>query len=173
MIPQVVVVDPGVDGGFAIIRPSTPVCIRRFITFADAKHRLDEILKDERTLFVIEQVHASPVMSPSSAFTFGGNFEGWKVLALCLGCQPYGITPSQWQRAFAEEIGMAKNLFEGRTGKSLHKAAIKKVAEARAVTRGMSLRDITLATCDAYLMALYVQDCLARNGDEFIEGKLL
>jgi hypothetical protein len=76
--PTVFAIDPGASGGLAILHMSStgyvephPYTSPREIAEKLAGFLRWQMERLSPTLFVIEQVHASPVMSPSSAFAFG------------------------------------------------------------------------------------------------------
>lgn len=162
MKPTIFAIDPGASGGFAIMNlnvPSMPEC-HPFTSAREIAARLDGFLRWQmerwaRTIFVIESVHASPVMSPSSAFAFGENFGIWQ--GLLAPQQVFALTPQQWQGP----------LKVGAVEKDERKRALKKIASARYPDT-----HVTLATCDALLIADYVRSEIERKG-EFTSGKIL
>jgi len=162
MKPTIFAIDPGASGGFTIMNldaPSMPEC-HPFTSAREIAARLDGFLRWQmerwaRTYFVVESVHASPVMSPSSAFAFGENFGIWQ--GLLAPRQIFALTPQQWQGPL--KIGTAQG--------DARKRALKKIASER-----YPEAHVTLATADALLIADYVAAEIKAKG-EFTSGKIL
>lgn len=150
-----VAIDPGNSGAYVIRRPGLPV---GSVMEIGAYHEPQDVVKLMRFLHqlnltpgglvaVIERVWASPVMGVSAAFAFGENYGAW-IMALRVTDIPiYTVTPQQWQKVVAPEI-------EGQ-------GADRKRALKAAAARIFPDLKITLATCDALLIAEYATRQLA------------
>lgn len=161
--PAIFAIDPGASGGLAILHTSSPGSVEPH-PYTSPREIAEKLAGFHRrqmecwtpTIFVIEQVHASPVMSPSSAFAFGENYGIWR--GLLARCALYGVTPGQWQR----ELGIPASVQGPDRKRALKKIASERYPEAH----------ITLSTCDAVLIADYVRREIEAKG-EFTSGKIL
>jgi hypothetical protein len=132
-------VDPGASGGYCLRDPHTGAVDKlgkRPATLKELHKVLIPLVGSGVVL--IEEVHASPVMGISSAFTFGREFERWLTAAGILDISIYGVTPQQWQRGLP---------LVGDTSK--RKAALSALAK----DWHREICGITLATCDALLIS--------------------
>jgi hypothetical protein len=155
-------IDPGASGGIAILNAALPSMpdLHPYRSPAEVARKLNAFLRWQsetwgRSIFVIEQVHASPVMSPSSAFAFGENFGIWR--GLLAEQTLYGVSPSQWQAPL--KLGAVQG--------DERKRKLKSVARER-----YPEAVVTLATCDALLIADYVRAEIEAKG-EFTSGTIL
>lgn len=158
MSPLVLAIDPGASGAACLFGCGSPIHVVPFVSYqqmARAFHPKDGLLNFAPLTIVIESVHASPVMSPSSAFAFGENFGFYR--GLLAGRTLYGVTPSQWQAPL--RIGPLQG--------DERKRALKQAA-----SEGFPTTHVTLATADAILIADYVAREIATKG-EFTSGKIL
>jgi hypothetical protein len=132
-------VDPGASGGYCLRDPYTGSIDKLGKRPATCKELHDILIPLVGSgVVLIEEVHASPVMGISSAFTFGREFERWLTAAGILGIPIYGVTPQQWQRGLP---------LTGDPGN--RKAALSALAK----DSYRHLTGITLATCDALLIS--------------------
>lgn len=167
MNTHVLVVDPGVSGGF-VRRVLRRVYLERdpefdvfpFVSIQDASQKLRDILGGidrQRLHVVIERVHASPVMSQASAFSFGENYGAWLGLFAAYDLKVHGVSPQQWQMNLPIPAGV-----EG----SGRKSALNRLCKQR--HPGVS---VTLRTCDAILLSDFVITHLNAAGS--VPGKQL
>jgi Holliday junction resolvasome RuvABC endonuclease subunit len=143
-------IDPGVSGGLAILSSDGTVQVTHmshtdkdlwewFARWAP-KH-------PQVSLFaVIEKVASSPQMGVVSAFTFGMG-RGKLLMALTAAAIPFEeVTPQSWQKG----LGIPKR------GKTESKGQFKNRLKQKASQLFPDV-SITLATCDALLLAEYVR----------------
>ena len=133
-------IDPGVKGGVAYFhRPSTLPALHVFKDMGDA---ILFLRRSQAKAAYIEKVHASPQMGVSSAFTFGGNYEGWKWALIALGIPFKEIPPQVWQK------GLVSTNIQGPE----RKQAIKKLAQEEFP----QIKNITNAVADALMLGHWV-----------------
>ena len=152
--PTLVCVDPGKEGGYALrsLVSDAGVVIRNFTRAGDVAGQLRGLKSFKCDIrAVVENVHASPVMSPSSSFSFGRNLGQWEGVLASLEIEPLYISPQQWQAPWADRL-------EG-----LEKDARKRelAVIAREIFPGVKL---TLKTCDAALMTEFVVRYYKQHG---------
>lgn len=137
---KLLTIDPGASGGWCL-RWSDHIEAHPWISANDACAALREHFKAGNLTVVVEAVHSSPVMSPSSSFSFGHNYGTWLgIIVSMTGRTPLGVSPQQWQMPLADELF-------GLTG-SKRKSALNDMCKAN----HPKLRP-TLATCDAILLS--------------------
>jgi len=92
-------IDPGVTGAYALFdsKESTFEKLYSFKDILSSHIKLHGLNIDH---VVIEQVHASPQMGPSSAFTFGKNYGEWLGLIVPLDIPITYHPPQKWQKPF-------------------------------------------------------------------------
>ena len=143
-------VDPGTSGGLMAISNHTGHVA--WFPFKELARVRDFLRVTDTTrstaVLAVEEVWASPIMGVSNAFSFGRNIGRWDELLHALDPELVRIvrpTPQVWQKAVAP----------GLVGKGdARKNALKALARREADVRHPGLR-LTLASCDAYLLALY------------------
>lgn len=157
----VIAIDPGVSGGFCAYHEDGRIDLYRWEGRIEAASMADQWARYwSGTDVVIEQVHASPAMSQSSAFTFGQNFGEWLGILAAVRISPViGVTPQSWQRKYEDQL-------RGLQG-SKRKSALLKIAKAL-----YPELPVTLATCDALLIADHVRSSLSEHPDRPV-GKIL
>lgn len=160
IVPQTVcAVDPGSSGAAVLRWPDHPG-VAAVVPYVDRRTPIDVARRMSllpRPVVVIEKVWASPVMGPSGAFSFGGNFEGWITAFLCSGITPYLVTPQVWQKVAAPDVtskaearkrdlrDLASSIFDSPVGEPL-------------LPRGVR---VNLTNCDALLLSHYAVKQLA------------
>lgn len=93
----IIAVDPGANGAAATFD------IDGRLEWVDNYENIDSVIDALRpasgtnALVVIEKVHASPMMSPSTAYSFGQYTRDWYAVARVLGLDLLEVTPQQWQ----------------------------------------------------------------------------
>lgn len=112
-------IDPGKSGGIAAVRgdieDSGVETIKLTETPADVCAWLGRVMSSpwidpRKVRAVIEQVHATPQMGVTSAFTFGRSF-GWLLGVLDATGIPYEfVSPQKWQKAMNCRTGGDKNV---------------------------------------------------------------
>lgn len=138
---RILSIDPGASGGAALFDKDTgPIGIQKFsgdlfvrgaLIWAEGAGQVSGLAA------VIEEVHASPIMSPSSAFAFGENFGLWRGALVARGIPVFLVTPQRWQK----DLRLPKS--GGVERKRLLKERALKVFPGQPVT---------LATADALLL---------------------
>lgn len=97
-------IDPGASGGASLTRLHTGIP-EALHTFYDGRHAakfVSDCLEKYPVLgVVIENVHATPIMGPSSAFAFGSNFGLWLGIIASWDLGVHGVTPQEWQKLLA------------------------------------------------------------------------
>lgn len=138
-------IDPGINGGIVAI--NTKGKIVSIDNMPKSNSELISLIKaigPRENEFFIEKVHAMPTDGAVSAFTFGKHIGGWEMLFTFLGITPKLVTPQQWQTFF----GLSRDIDEV-------KYAYKKRLLVTAKKKANKKNQITLKTCDAFLIALY------------------
>jgi len=138
---QILAIDPGKSGGYAIMTEDGDCTLHSWTTPADIVLHLNQFNKpDELFQAVIESVHSSPQMGVKSSFSFGENFGMWQGILAGYRIPTEFIKPQVWQRMIPGRSGAKGN-------------ALKKILKAHAQARFPNVEDITLKTCDALLIA--------------------
>lgn len=138
----VVAIDPGASGGICVI-DGDEIQLTAWKSMEQMAGVLRALPKNAE-VFVIERVHASPVMGQGAAFAFGENF-GWWLGWMSATCRkPAQVPPQVWQKG----LGL-----EGQQGPE-RKRALKRAAES-AVSGVTPAPKVTLATADALLLGLW------------------
>ncbi len=131
-------VDPGVNGGIAIISETGAVqeTCKMPVTDRDILDAL-AIVNPALARAMLERAHASPQMGVTSAFTFGGGYRALRMALTAIGI-PFDIVTSHvWQKTLGCRSGGDKN-----------------VTKARAQQLFPSIK-VTHAIADALLLAEY------------------
>ena len=137
MMPCVIGVDPGVNGGIAWIMGGKPCVEKMPDTLQDLWELLRDIASEGDCHAYLEQVHSSPQMGVVSAFTFGNGF-GHLEMALTAAAIPFTrVRPQVWQK----ELGC---LTKGD----------KNISKRKAQELFPSMK-VTHATADSLLIATY------------------
>jgi hypothetical protein len=145
-------IDPGESGGYAVLDSNFEVIsVSKYQSETDMVAELKAWRGVKDICAVIEDVHASPIMNPASAFAFGDNFGAWRGAAKAVGLTIFGLRPQQWQSCYP---GMLPELKETAPDKRRreHKNNLRNLANTLA-GRSENPAVFTLATCDAYLIA--------------------
>lgn len=92
-------VDPGVNGGIAILRSDGDVMCAVKMPATEKDILTVLMLTSARSMAILEKVSSSPQMGVVSAFTFGRGYGGIR-MALAAAMIPFDeVTPGVWQRA--------------------------------------------------------------------------
>lgn len=141
-------IDPGQSGGIAALRPSfdTVVALKMPATERDVLEAISQFdqIGDNSAVACIEQVHSMPGQGVSSTFKFGVGYGGLRMALTAAGIAFETVTPRKWQAAFSiptRRLNEPKSQFKQRL-KGTAQRLFPKVA-------------VTLATCDALLIAEY------------------
>ena len=143
----VIGIDPGVNGGIAVIYGDTNVtsfkmpeterdisdCFREVSDYAQ--------LENENVIVYLEKVHSMPGQGVVSTFTFGQNYGLLRGILITLGFAIYDVTPQKWQK----ELGISKS-----ESKTIHKNKLKGLAQ-----QWFPDQKVTLKNADALLIAKY------------------
>lgn len=145
----VIGIDPGQDGGIAILRsgPEYHEAIKMPETDRDLFDLISgEAIAASKPVAFIEKVGATPQMGVVSAFKFGQGVASIRMACLAAGIRLEYVTPQKWQRAFGLIV-------KGR-GLGQNDTAKKNRNKARAQELFPGLK-ITHAIADALLIAEY------------------
>ena len=149
-------IDPGKGGGIVTLTngrvttvdkmPQGPSNLWDFFISLGFPSMLDL----DRTWVFIENVHSMPNDAKGSVWTFGKHVGQLEMLSELLNMSPLYVTPQVWQRWLSEAyMGFTKT---GLT-KTQWKSALAK--HAKKIIGPKWAKNITLATADAYFIALY------------------
>lgn len=138
-------IDPGDQGGIAVLSadgsvvevakiPTTPMDVLDFLS----KYKDDSYC-------ILERVGGLPGQGGSAMFNFGKGYGHLQMALLALGIPTNDVTPNKWEKSF--QLGSS-----GKYGKTEWKNRLKAKAQQLFPSLG---RKITLATCDALLIAEY------------------
>jgi len=161
----VISVDPGSKGAAVIaITHSAPLnaTTRQIHNYTGRRSVIEALdFNPTSSIMLIEKVWASPIMSPSGAFTFGGNYEGWIMAALAFRIPVFAVTPQAWQKVIFPNgeldlltDGVVRN--EGKKREDARKVALKNRA-----TFLFPAVKVTLTNADALLISRYAEVQLA------------
>lgn len=138
-------IDPGDHGGIAVLSadgsvvevakmPTTPMDLLDFLSR----------YKDD-SFCILERVGGMSGNGGSAMFNFGKGYGHLQMALLALGIPTNDVTPNKWEKSF--QLGSS-----GKYGKTEWKNRLKAKAQQLFPSLG---RKITLATCDALLIAEY------------------
>lgn len=138
-------IDPGAQGGIAVLSvdgsvvevakmPTTPMDLLDFLS----KYRDDSFC-------ILERVGGLPGNGGSAMFNFGNGYGHLQMALLALCIPTSDVTPNKWEKSF-------QLCSSGKYGKTEWKNRLKAKAQQLFPSLG---RKITLATCDALLIAEY------------------
>ena len=138
-------IDPGDQGGIAVLSadgsvvevakiPTTPMDVLDFLS----KYKDDSYC-------ILARVGGLPGQGGSAMFNFGKGYGHLQMALLALGIPTNDVTPNKWEKSF--QLGSS-----GKYGKTEWKNRLKAKAQQLFPSLG---RKITLATCDALLIAEY------------------
>lgn len=162
-----ITIDPGASG--AVVIRSCDGMIRYVASYDGHETILSAVTKATMSpsknigvAALIERVWASPVMGKSSAFAFGGNYEGWIVGLKVAGIPVFGVTPQEWHKAVVPTLGaavkraVAEKLYKNDYDAS--KALLKQEAIDRFVGENQPYPlppgvKVTLKNCDALVLS--------------------
>lgn len=152
----IIAIDPGKQGGITAMYgdkivdisklPPNPGDFYEYLLFLG----LPRAYRGELTI-IIEDVHSMPTDGSRQAFTFGrglGQLEGVFAAMGLLGTLKR-VSPMKWMNHFGLKRDKANDETKTQFKNRLKELAIKK-----------SKRNMTLAICDSYLIALYQKEIL-------------
>ena len=144
-------IDPGKSGGIVGLL-NAPIgiiiaCCKPFKDIDNAKTSIELCLeyKAEKTIAMMENVHAFPTDGRSSAFKFGKNAGQWEGLLTGFNIPFSKVVPHIWMSFYGE---MPKE-------KIVRKRKLKQYAQAEIDKVSDEGIKATLKTADAYLIANY------------------
>lgn len=138
-------IDPGVNGGVALLRAGGKVEKVGAMpgTAGDILALVREWCDSVRVCY-IERVHGMPGQGGGAMFTFGENYGHICMALMSCGIKVVDVTPQKWEREY--QLG-SRRLVGG-------KAEWKRVLKSKAQQLFPRER-VTLKTCDALLIAEY------------------
>jgi hypothetical protein len=138
------VIDPGVHGGYAFVGKDWEVYVQPFAPAgaSGAYHFLKEKVVPG-SVCIVESVKSSGGMSPKGAFTLGQNTGHWEMILTALDLRPFAVLPAVWQKSIPKVFGL--------TGKERKRRLLQFVKD------NYFLGDypMNLDTCDAFLMFVW------------------
>lgn len=149
---MIIGIDPGKKGGVAVLSekkvklintPEEPIGMANVISSALNSAYID----NERLTTYIENVHAFPTDTRSSAFKFGMNYGMWLGILGAYKVEVKKVSPFKWMEPYKPLPKVKKE----------RKAKLKEIAQELCP----DIR-VTLYTCDAFLIAIY-----GKNNEEF------
>ncbi len=138
-------IDPGKHGGIAVIDAEGTVV--DLAKMPDTPQDLLELLSkhSEGTVCVLERVGGMPGNAANAMFNFGKGYGHLQMALLALHIPTVDVTPNKWEKHY--QLGSS-----GKCSKTEWKNKLKAKAQQLFPQLG---RRITLATCDALLIAEY------------------
>jgi len=147
-------IDPGRHGGIVSLTNGKLTTIDAMPSSIKEKYELftmlgfPNLIRKESTNVYIEQVHSMPSDGSVAAFTFGHHLGVLDTILDLLDIDPIRVIPTKWMDYF--------HLKRDKTTKETKYSYKKRILElARSKCILVHKQQITLATCDAYLIALY------------------
>ena len=158
-------IDPGLKGGIAILTPTGKLKnLVSMPTTINDKYQLFKTFNEKDKIYV-EKVHSMPHDSRRGAFTFGYHLAELHTLLWVLNLNYTNITPRDWQTSFGckREKGQSKYDYKrslrDRAEENLQRLSRSKGLRQESKQSSIRLeywtKQLTLNTCDAYLIALY------------------
>lgn len=138
-------IDPGKHGGIAVIDESGGVV--EVAKMPDTPQDLLELLEryKDGTVCVLERVGGMPGNAANAMFNFGKGYGHLQMALLALHIPTVDVTPNKWEKHY--QLGSS-----GKYTKTEWKNRLKAKAQQLFPHLG---KKITLATCDALLIAEY------------------
>lgn len=138
-------IDPGAHGGIAVLDSGGAVVEVRKMP-ETPQDLLDFLEKyKEESFCTLERVGGMPGNGGSAMFNFGKGYGHLQMALLALGIPTEDVTPNKWEKSY--QLGTS-----GKYTKTEWKNRLK--AKAQQLFPSLGKR-ITLATCDALLIAEY------------------
>ena len=138
-------IDPGVNGGIAVLSADGSVlCVTKMPpTPRDLFDFLSQYSED--SFCVLERVGGLPGNGGSAMFNFGKGYGHLQMALVALGIPTEDVTPNKWEKVY--QLGTS-----GKFSKTEWKNRLK--GKAQQLFPSL-VKKITLATCDALLIAEY------------------
>ncbi len=136
---MIIGIDPGADGGIALIAPSLTVAR----VMPDSPQALAAILAQARPAVAwVERVHAFPGQGVSSCFTFGQAYGTILGVLAALGIPTHLVEPRTWKRAILGNPDPVPANLDAKAAKAWARKAGKAAAVAYCLRRwpGLSLK---------------------------------
>lgn len=144
--PYYLGIDPGASGGIAVLAADGSVMSAFKMPETD-RDLFDVLVAVQRpAVALLERVHAMPKQGVSSTFMFGVGYGRLRMGLTAAKIAWEEVTPRVWQAA----LGIAKRDKAGDESKTAFKNRLK--AKAQQLYPG---ENVTLATCDALLIATF------------------
>lgn len=138
-------IDPGVNGGIAVL--SADGTVMEVVKMPGTARDLLDFLRryKDDSVCVLERVGGMPGNGAHAMFNFGKGFGHLQMALLALEIPTEDVTSNKWEKAF--QMG-SSGKFTKREWKNLLKAKAQQLFPKLG-------RKVTLATCDALLIAEY------------------
>ena len=156
---RIIVIDPGLSGGIAILDDSKIFDIFDMPIMSEGKKNKNQlnsaqlvniikrhILPNKETFVIVEQVSAMPGQGVTSMFNFGQTFGSIKGICAALGLPIFYVRPAKWKKHF-ELINSSKD------------ASRTKVIEMYPSISSRLTKKKDVNKADAILIARYFRDC--------------
>lgn len=159
-------IDPGLKGGIAILNQQGKVIVLESMPITiQSKYKLFQTFKETDNVYM-EKVSSRPTDSRRGAFTFGKHLGELYAILTILGIPFVLVSPKDWQLFFGikrekgeSKYGYKKRILErAKESRRLSNSGMQKInRRGRQINGGdeRSKKELTLNTCDAYLIALY------------------
>ena len=137
-------IDPGKNGGFALLDNGNAHAWKMPETEKDVQDLFEELALGEKVFCLIEEVHAMPGQGVVSMFSFGRNYGMLRAMLVANYIPFETVTPQTWQR----EYGLTNRHWSITVKKNHHKARAQEL---------FSHIKMTHALADALLIAEYAR----------------
>lgn len=138
-------IDPGKHGGIAVLDETGAIV--DVVKMPETPQDLLEFLSQykENSVCTLERVGGMPGNGGSAMFNFGKGYGHLQMALIALEIPTEDVTPNKWEKTY--QLGSS-----GKFGKTEWKNKLKAKAQQLFPSLG---KKITLATCDALLIAEY------------------
>ena len=137
-------IDPGKNGGFALLDNGSAHAWKMPETEKDVQDLFEELALGEKVFCLIEEVHAMPGQGVVSMFSFGRNYGMLRAMLVANYIPFETVTPQTWQR----EYGLTNRQSSKTVKKNHHKARAQELFPHIKMTHALA---------DALLIAEYAR----------------
>ena len=149
----VIGIDPGKNGGIAVVYPAGSTIMNMPDTPAELLSALMTEASDwDDCVCYLEKVGGMPGNGASAMFTFGREYGHIEMALIAAGIPTITVTPQTWQKYF--NVGTISITKSSAAEKREHKHKLKVKAQ-QLFPEHAKHGNITLKTCDALLIATY------------------
>jgi len=150
-------IDPGKNGGVVGIKRNKKISF--MLDMPNTILGVYELFKSlpKESIFIKEKVHSMPGNGVASSFSFGWSLGTLDAILAILQIKVIEINPVIWQGFY--NLPKTENKYQ-------HKKSLLTLAKKRAKNK-----QLTLKTCDAYLMALFLLNQKEKEENEKQKSK--